>query len=108
MISRSLNGVPVSTWLLRFTEAGGDLGVFCYRMGVDVFSAGRAQFGVAVSRSIAQRSHNTSVVQPSQLTWAATRSHIILAAQRPQMTRIQVACSNLFSTFSVRFSTLKD
>ena len=81
MISRSVNGLPVSTLLLRFTEAGGDLGVFCYRMGVDIFSAGRVHFRVTAFTS---------------------------AARRSQMTRTQVACSNLFSTFSVRFMTLKD
>ena len=108
MISRSLNGVPVSTWLLRFTEAGGDVGVFCYRIGVDIFSAGRPRLGVSVSGSIAQRLHKTLIVQRSHKKSAAWRWRVTWTAWRPHITRIQVACSNLFSTFSVRFSTLKD
>lgn len=44
MISRSLHRLPVSTLLLELIVAGGDPGIFCYRMGVDILSAGRAQF----------------------------------------------------------------
>lgn len=43
-MTRSLHGLQVSTLMLRFTEAGGDLGIFCYRIGVDILSAGRTRF----------------------------------------------------------------
>ena len=46
---------PVAILLLRITEAGGDPGVFCYRMGVDILVAGRGHFLVTVP-SIALRS----------------------------------------------------
>lgn len=52
--SRLLRIPPVAVLLLRFTEAGGDPGVFCYRMGVDILAAGRSHFLVAVP-SIALR-----------------------------------------------------
>lgn len=41
---RSFYCLPVSTLLLLFFEAGGDPTIFCYRMGVDIFSATRARF----------------------------------------------------------------
>ena len=41
---RALHLLPVSTLLLLLIEAGGDPGIFCYRMGVDILSAGRAHF----------------------------------------------------------------
>jgi hypothetical protein len=41
---RALHRLPVSTLLLLLIEAGGDPGIFCYRMGVDILSAGRARF----------------------------------------------------------------
>jgi hypothetical protein len=41
---RALHLLPVSTLLLLLIEAGGDPGIFCYRMGVDILSAGRAGF----------------------------------------------------------------
>ena len=41
---RALHLLPVSTLLLLLIEAGGDPGIFCYRMGVDILSAGRARF----------------------------------------------------------------
>jgi hypothetical protein len=71
---------PVVVLLLRFTEAGGDPGIFCYRMGVDIFSAGSARL----------------------------RRPLPVAAPRAGRKRNNAACSNLFSTFSARFSTLKD
>jgi hypothetical protein len=40
---RGFHLFPVSTLFLRIIEAGGDLSIFCYRMGVDIFSAGRAR-----------------------------------------------------------------
>ncbi len=40
---RALHLLPVSTLLLLLIEAG-DPGIFCYRMGVDILSAGRARF----------------------------------------------------------------
>ena len=80
MISRSLHGLPVCTLLIRLIDAGGDPGVFCYRMGIDIFSAGRERFFVPA---------------PSVAHWVAVK-------------RNQDACSNLFSTFSTRFSTPKD
>jgi len=89
LIRRSLHRLPVSTLLLVFIEAGGDPSIFCYRMGVDILSAGRARF-----------------LAPAP--WVANLATLTVAAQRPQRTRNQVACSNLFSTFSARFSTPKD
>ena len=50
-----LHLTPVAILLLRITEAGGDPGVFCFRMGVDILAAGRGHFLVAVP-SIALRS----------------------------------------------------
>jgi hypothetical protein len=90
LIRRSLHRLPGSSLLLVFIEAGGDPSIFCYRMGVDILSAGRARF-----------------LAPAP--WVANLATLTLeAAQRPQRTRNQVACSNLFSTFSARFSTPKD
>ena len=61
-------------------ECGQDPGVFCYRMGLDIFSAGRERFLVPA---------------PWVAHWAAVQ-------------RNQDACCNLFYTFSTRFSTQKD
>jgi hypothetical protein len=44
---RVFHRLPVSTLLLLLIEAGGDPGIFCYRMGVDILSAGRARFFAA-------------------------------------------------------------
>jgi hypothetical protein len=41
---RAFHRLPVSSLLLRLIEAGGDPGIFCYLMGVDILSAGRARF----------------------------------------------------------------
>ena len=89
LIRRSLHRLPVSTLLLVLIEAGGDPSIFCYRMGVDILSAGRARF-----------------LAPGP--WVANLATLTLAARRPQKIRNQVACSNLFSTFSARCSTLRD
>ena len=85
MMSHTLRLAPVCTLLLVLTEAGGDPGVFCYRMGVDILSvdSGRFLAPVNVMAGLAKR------------TFALTQ-------------RNQVACSNLFSTLSARFSTPKD
>ena len=82
--SRVLAFPPVAVLLLRFTEAGGDLGVFCYRMGVDIFwsDGGRLLLPVPIVARFVKR------------TAARTRN--------------QVSCSNLFSTLSARSSTQKD
>ena len=66
--------------LFRLTEAGGDPGVFCYRMGVDIFSAGSARFLCPF---------------PDVAAFAKRK-------------RNQIACSTLFSTFSAPSSTPKD
>jgi hypothetical protein len=79
----ALRLLPVSTLLLGLIEAGGDPSIFCYRMGVDILSAGQARFLTSATR----------------------------LANLPGLTivkRNQVACSTLFSTFSARFSILKD
>ena len=89
LIRRSLHRLPVSSLLLVLIEAGGDPSIFCYRMGVDILSTGRARF-----------------LAPAP--WMATLATLTLAAQRPQRIRNQVACSNLFSTFSARSTILKD
>ena len=89
LIRRSLHRFPVSTLLLVLIEAGGDPSIFCYRMGVDILSAGRARF-----------------LAPAP--WVANLVTLKLAAQRPQRIRNQVACSNLFSIFSARSTILKD
>ena len=85
MIGRALQMAPVCTLLLLLTEAGGDPGVFCYRMGVDILStdSGRFLAPVNVMSDLARRT---------------------LAISK----RNQVACLNLFSTLSARFSTPKD
>ena len=87
--SRFLRFGPVAALLFRLTEAGGDPGIFCYRMGVDILSAGSPRFLAPVQR----------LANGAEL--AARRN---LARSK----RIQIACSTLFSTFSARFSTLKD
>lgn len=85
MIDRALQIAPVCALLLRLTEAGGDPGIFCYRMGVDLLSTNNGRFlaPVNVMADLAERS---------------------LAVSK----RNQAACSNLFSTFSTRFSIPKD
>lgn len=85
MIGRTLQMTPVCSLLLRLTEAGGDPTIFCYRMGVGFLSTNNGRFlaPVDVMAGLAKR------------TLAATK-------------RNQVACSNLFSTFSARFSIQKD
>jgi hypothetical protein len=75
--------------LLVLIEAGGDPSIFCYRMGVDILSAGRARF-----------------LAPAP--WVANLATLTLAARRPQRIRNQVACSNLFSIFFARSTILKD
>jgi hypothetical protein len=89
LIRRSLRRLPVSSLLLMLIETAGDPSIFCYRIGVDILSAGRARF-----------------LAPAP--WVANLATLTLATQRPQRIRNQVACSNLFSTFSARCSTLKD
>jgi hypothetical protein len=81
---RSFYRLPISTLLLLFFEAGGDPTVFCYRMGVGIFSTSRARF-ITPALSVAG-----------------------LDAEQPLARRNQVACFNLFSIFSSRFSILKD
>jgi hypothetical protein len=49
-MARALHRFHVSILLLRLIEAGGDPSVFCYRMGVQILSAGRARFFAPVSR----------------------------------------------------------
>jgi hypothetical protein len=44
MTGRAIQIAPVCTLLLALTEAGGDPGVFCYRMGVDILSADSGRF----------------------------------------------------------------
>jgi len=85
MIGRTLRLAPVCSLLLVLTEAGGDPGVFCYRMGVDILSVDSVRFlaPVNVMAGLAKRTFGISK-------------------------RNQVACSNLFSTLSARFSTPKD
>jgi hypothetical protein len=85
MIGRAVRFTPVCTLLLVLTEAGGDPGVFCYRMGVDILStdSGRFLAPVNVMAGLAKRT---------------------LAISK----RNQVACLTLFSIFSARFSTPKD
>lgn len=78
---------PVAALFLRFAEAGGDPSVFCYRMGVDFLSSGRLRF-------LAPDTLRGQLLVPDQATSSPKRN--------------QVACSNLFSTFSARFSTQKD
>ena len=77
---RALQRPHVSTLLLLLIEAGGDPSIFCYRMGVDILSTGRLRFAPAIPG----------------------------VANVASLIRNQVACSNLFSTFSTRFTTLKD
>ena len=81
MIGRALELTPVCNLLLRLTEAGGDPGIFCYRMGVDFLSTENGRFlaPVNVMAGLAKR------------TFAVRK-------------RNQVACSNRFSTFSTSFS----
>lgn len=86
---RALRLQPFSTLLLLFLEAGCDPSVFCYRMGVGLFAAGRARF-----------------LAPSSA--AAGFASALADWPRQLLLRNQVACCNLFSTFSTRFSTQKD
>ena len=72
-LRRTFHRLPVSSLLLYFINSNGDPCIFCYRMGVDILSAGRARFSDSLPRP-----------------------------------RIPNACSNLFSTFSTRFSTRKN
>jgi hypothetical protein len=81
MIGRALKLSPVGNLLLRLTEAGGDPGIFCYRMGVDLLSTDNGRFLAPVS---------------VMARWAART----LAVSK----RNQAACSNLYSIFSTGFS----
>ena len=85
MIRRALQTSPICTFLIVLTEVSGDPGIFCYRMGVGLLSADNGRFlaPVTVLAAVAKR------------TFALTQ-------------RNQVACSNLFSTFSAHFLTPKD
>ena len=85
MIRRALQFEPVCTCFLLLTDAGGDPAIFCYLMGMGILSAGGAIF-LAPAQSPARMA-----------SW-----------NLPEPKRNQVACSNLFSTFSALFSTLKD
>ena len=85
MIDRALRLTPVCTLLLVLTEANGDPGVFCYRMGVDILSADSGRFLAPVN----------AMAGLAKSTFALSK-------------RNQVACLTLFSTFSARFSTPKD
>jgi hypothetical protein len=80
MIRRTVHAFSVSDFILRLIEARGEPGIFCYRIGVDILSAGRAHLF-------------SPVAKPA--SWSGR-------------IRNQVACSTLFSIFSARFSTLKD
>jgi hypothetical protein len=85
MMVRALQSQPVCTLLLVLTEAGGDPGIFCYRMGVGILSTDRGRFLAPVN----------AMAGLAKRTLAISK-------------RNQVACLNLFSTFSARFSTPKD
>ena len=80
MMPRAFHRGYVFTLLLLLIEAGGDPGIFCYRMGVDILSAGRLRFAAPIPG----------------------------VANVASLIRNQVACSNLFCTFSARFSIPKD
>jgi hypothetical protein len=84
-----LRNLTVSFFLLPLTEAGGDPGVFCYRMGAGILSNGHAGFLARVPR-------------------VAGRAPSVAGASRPGDKRTSLACCNLFSTFFTHFSTLKD
>jgi len=86
MIRRALELPPVCTLLLLLTEAGGDPGIFCYRMGVGILSVGGSRRFLAPAQSLASLA-NGNLAKPK---------------------RNQIACSNPFSTFSARFLTQKD
>ena len=81
MIGRAVELAPVCNLLLRLTEAGGDPGIFCYRMGVDLLSTDNGRFLAPVN---------------VMADWAART----LAVSK----RNQAACSNPFSIFSTGFS----
>ena len=84
MIAVAATPVSVSTLsTLRSLKLAAIPAVFCYRMGVDILSAGRERF-------------------------LGARARVGKLSTRAALKRNQVACSNLFSTFSTRFSTLKD
>jgi len=76
MIGRAVELAPVCNLLLRLTEAGGDPGIFCYRMGVDLLSTDNGRFLAPVN---------------VMALWA-TRT---LAVSK----RNQAACSNPFFIF---------
>jgi hypothetical protein len=98
MTPRRLHRIPVSTLLTLFINAGGDPSVFCYRMGVDILSAGREHFRARMPRT----------TKLAAVILAARRSRRLLAAWQSQGIGTQIACSNLSSTFSAHFLTLKD
>lgn len=85
MIERALQIKPVCALLLGLTEAGGDPGIFCYRMGVDLLSTSNGRFLAPVNM----------MADLAERTLAVSK-------------RNQAACSNLFSTFFTRFSIPKD
>jgi len=85
MIRRLFQLAPVGTVLLLIADAQGDPSIFCYRIGVDILSAGGSRM-LAAARPLAPAAKETL----------------------PEPKRNQVACFHLFSTFFARFSTQKD
>jgi hypothetical protein len=47
-IRRAFHRLPVCSLFVWFVNSNGDPSILCYRMGVDLFSAGRARFAPAV------------------------------------------------------------
>src|SRR5215467_14850054 len=80
MIRQALRSSPVGTLLVLLTEAGGDPGIFCYRMGVGFLSADKGRF-----------------LAPVNVMAGMARRRLAV------MKRNQVACSNRFSIFSTSF-----
>ena len=78
-IRRAFNRLPVSSLFVWFVNSNGDPSILCYRMGVDIFSAGRERFLVPAP-------------------WVAHRAAV---------KRNQDACGKPFCNFSTRCSTRK-
>ena len=82
-IRRALHRLPVSSLLVWFVNSNGDPSLLCYRMGVDIFSAGRAHFAPAIPLT-ATRSKLAFVVNFARRTRNHRYSTVVNPFSTPQ------------------------
>ena len=82
-IRRAFHRLPVSSLFVWFVNSNGDPSIFCYRMGVDIFAAGRARFAPAVPLT-AMRSNLAFVVNLARRTRNHRYSTVMAPFSWPQ------------------------